>query len=1350
MRDANSTRVSEVNFSQPLTTALQLCLVDLLRCWGVTPVAVTSHSSGEIAAAYAADRLSFDEALAVAYWRGQLAVQNTKLMSLRGGMLAVRDSPEGVAKYLADTTGGKVMVACVNSPESVTLSGDTDVLEEVQARLHVNGVSSTKLNVPLAYHSHHMLSMEREYTEKLRSIFSTPTSSRQTSEIVFSSPVSGDVVPSSEALSAEHWSNNMQSPVLFHQALEHMCFTKNGSPQVDMVIEVGAHNTLAGPIRRILHGRDISYAFCLQKSVDSVETMHNLACELVNRGYQVSLPAINAPLHDHHLFLHDLPTYAWDHTAEYWIEPRISKEMRHKKFPPHELLGCLLPGGNGMSPTWRNILRLGDCPWLLDYQIDSRVVLPAAAYLVMAIEAVRLVVAKANVTPGQFQLREVEILDALEVPESSAGVETQFNLCPSDQGAYNFTLSSFDTDADLWLVKCTGFISPSPSLPEDQTIQASFSDRTPKENRSTISVHDLFSHMTNLGVSYGPAFRNLEETSFTGTTSVTKFRVPNIKVEAQDYFLHPIALESVLQPAYWTAMHQQGSDTSSIYAQSIRCMSICSNFSTYGGETWQTHVETHKPIDLERSFTSEVTVVPVEGSQSGLCIIRMNDFTVRAITRNKETEQSYDQQTEPPTSRIKWQLDAWHCIPASIKDSMRINLNEEEAAFEKKMVRLSYYLIHDAVDEIKATSGQESIQRGWQKHHHMLYDWMKETVARGESGLLAARSKAWSRASRGAKQLLIDEMAASDESSAMLTLRVGKELARIVIGEVEPLELMMQGNLLHQYYMDLPKLKERTYKHLEKVAQLLASSRPGVKVLEIGAGTGGATQVVLEAFSVSPSMTFHKHSAATPCLLEHYTFTDVSPAFFASAKNKLASWKNVMEFRRLDIEGDLEGQGFDQGSYDVIVASLVLHATESLHKTMANVRKLLKPGGKLLLIETTTDSLELHLIFGTLPGWWLSKEPDRKRSPNVSLRTWDRILRDTGFGGVEFEIGDCEDPELQCTSLIVTTATAASPDNALTTCPSSITVVHTQAGTLEKPSAWIQDLCEALHQRLGVTPHVANFDAVATRTDWSDTVCIFAAEMDGPLVHCTDQNTFEKLRSFLATNCGLMWLSCGGSIDAEQPFFAATQGLLRTLRQEDAGKRCVQLDFQQRIPEDGGNWTNDKISHIVDVFQHNFTSGQDWDHSDSEFSVKDSMLYVPRLYPDSVDAKDPTSSNLPSRSFGDSARHSTYLVIGGVRGLGREVVRWMVHRGAKHVLIVSRTMTEAVTGDDECTRLISEACERGCNIQFRGCDVSDEKDLLQLLVDCSTTLPPIRGVINAAMVLDVSKMRKKKNSKTRA
>lgn len=144
---ADGSRVNETYLSQPLCTALQIVLVRLMRSWGVRPSSVVGHSSGEIAAAYAAGAITAKAAILLAYYRGIVVSQ----LSTCGGMAAVGMSEPEARSHLQDG----VEIACVNSPESVTLSGDGDALEAVLESIRGSRPDTfcRRLPVKVAYHS---------------------------------------------------------------------------------------------------------------------------------------------------------------------------------------------------------------------------------------------------------------------------------------------------------------------------------------------------------------------------------------------------------------------------------------------------------------------------------------------------------------------------------------------------------------------------------------------------------------------------------------------------------------------------------------------------------------------------------------------------------------------------------------------------------------------------------------------------------------------------------------------------------------------------------------------------------------------------------------------------------------------------------------------------------------------------------------------------------------------------------------------------------------------------------------------------------------------------------------------
>lgn len=203
--------------------------------------------------------------------------------------------------------------------------------------------------------------------------------------------------------------------------------------------------------------------------------------------------------------------------------------------------------------------------------------------------------------------------------------------------------------------------------------------------------------------------------------------------------------------------------------------------------------------------------------------------------------------------------------------------------------------------------------------------------------------------------------AASDEANILCA--VGEHLPEILRKEVEPFSLMLEDQRLDKYYANNSRMirsVDQTFSYIG----FLAHKNPHLNVLEIGAGTGGATLPALKALGGM--------DGSLP-QFSNYDFTDISAGFFEKARQKLDAWGDLVTYRKLDIEVDPIKQGFEEESYDLILASNVLHATSQMKRTMTHVRKLLKPGGKLLLIELVQEKLTTTAVFGTLPGWWIGK-----------------------------------------------------------------------------------------------------------------------------------------------------------------------------------------------------------------------------------------------------------------------------------------------------------------------------------------------------------------------------------------
>ncbi|GMU10212.1 SDR family NAD(P)-dependent oxidoreductase [Corallococcus caeni] len=191
---------------------------------------------------------------------------------------------------------------------------------------------------------------------------------------------------------------------------------------------------------------------------------------------------------------------------------------------------------------------------------------------------------------------------------------------------------------------------------------------------------------------------------------------------------------------------------------------------------------------------------------------------------------------------------------------------------------------------------------------------------------------------------------------------------------------MYKGNPVADYFNALVADSLRQYV-AERLAQLPDGGK--IRILEVGAGTGGTTDLALKALSQYADRIV-------------YTYTDVSRSFVQYGRENFRY--GFMEYSVLDIEKDVVPQGYSAGAYDVVLAANVLHATEELRQTLRNVKTLLRPGGWLLLNEVTTVHDFSTVAFGLLPGWWRFKDDLRLQdAPLLSSEQWRSVLGAEGF-----------------------------------------------------------------------------------------------------------------------------------------------------------------------------------------------------------------------------------------------------------------------------------------------------------------------------------------------------------------
>lgn len=425
LQDASSSRISSAVIAQPLCTAIQIILVDILRSARVNLTAAVGHSSGEIAAAYASGAISSDDAICIAYYRGLYGHLAQGSQGQEGAMLAVGTSLDDAEDLLREPEfHGRAVVAAVNSATSITLSGDAKIIDHIAIVFKDEKKFARRLKVDKAYHSHHMLSCSPRYCRALEAMDIQP---QNPSRCSWFSSVFDNNDFDIQSLGGPYWDWNMVRSVQFSQAISNACETCG---PFDLALEIGPHPALKGPTLETLDtfNQSIPYMGLLHRGSSALETLSDCLGYISGcfGSESVDFHGFHSSLYGKNSFqlLRNLPTYQWNHEKEYWHESRFARAIRGRAVV-HELLGHLTPDSSKQDMRWRHLLRPSEIPWMRGHRLQGQIVFPAAAYIVSAFEASSILLE--STSAKTIEVLDFEIGHALTFDEDST-VEIVFCL----------------------------------------------------------------------------------------------------------------------------------------------------------------------------------------------------------------------------------------------------------------------------------------------------------------------------------------------------------------------------------------------------------------------------------------------------------------------------------------------------------------------------------------------------------------------------------------------------------------------------------------------------------------------------------------------------------------------------------------------------------------------------------------------------------------------------------------------------------------------------------------------------------------------------------------------------------
>lgn len=315
----------------------------------------------------ALDRFS---SIKVSYYRGILTDRLARDHPVALTMLAVGLSEKDVHQYLktaiAKFQDAKISIGCINSPRSVTITGEENQIMALKCLLDEDQIFTRKLAVKVAYHSPLLETIVPEYLTALGKL----TSQNDPKMTPMVSSVTAEAASFKELGQASYWAKNLISTVNFAGAMIQLC----NLYKIDSILEIGPHSALQAPIKesiKLMEKSDLmEYVSAIVRSVPATDSLLRAIGSLYCRGHLMNLSSINRQCVDTTpAVLSNLPEYSFDHSHTYWRESRISKGYRLRDQPPNPFLGSTVPDWNPLHAIWRRKIRLSESIWLEDHKV---------------------------------------------------------------------------------------------------------------------------------------------------------------------------------------------------------------------------------------------------------------------------------------------------------------------------------------------------------------------------------------------------------------------------------------------------------------------------------------------------------------------------------------------------------------------------------------------------------------------------------------------------------------------------------------------------------------------------------------------------------------------------------------------------------------------------------------------------------------------------------------------------------------------------------------------------------------------------------------------------------------------
>lgn len=1290
--------LDDTAYTQPALFAVEYSLAAMWQSWGVKPVAVMGHSIGEFVAACVAGVITLTDALTLVTARGRLMAA----LPRDGSMVAVH-ADEGRVRALIAPFAIDVSVAAVNGPQNVVVSGRREAIEAIIESATAAGVSVSRLQVSHAFHSPLMEPMVAAFRDVAESIrYAAPT-------IDVISNVTGERHGPAD-MNADYWCRHVRAPVQFARgvrALAEMGCTA--------FVEVGPHPTLLSLARQSLPDDGRLWLPSLRRQGDDWSQLLDSVAMLYVHGAAIDWAGFDAGYARTRVVL---PGYPFQR-ERFWVDAvpgAVNAPSTIVRL--HPLLDREVLQAATAERIFETTLSTGRLAYLTDHRIFGRLLVPSPVLMEMVRAAAARVLDEGSVTVTGFSMRRAIHVD------DGAVVTTQLVFGESADGAMPFRVAAMAPAAETWTTHATGAVQRA-----DATRPAIDVRELQRSNPASMSVDDYYDWLASVELEFGPRFRGIDALWQGSDSALARMSRP-AGLDSTGLGMHPAILDACFH-VIGAALRSPERPVRKPYLLShVERMTLYAPLPA----TFWTHVQ----LDGDATHAASAGIARATitlADEHGAVLAQFDGVQLHQLLVPLSVEQKLPAQVQQLLHEISW-VDgpaAGAQLPTPAALAARVSSDIPEVAGQNDLS--AYAVFSAALDRICASyvvrafgllgahwrtgdtfeAAAQRTQLGVLPRHERLFGRMLDILA--EDGLLRREGTGWRVVTPPATddpEKEFDTIAAAHPSgTAALTLtrRCGLELASVLRGQSDPLQLLFPGGSLtemEQLYQTSPPA--RTFNRLvgeslRRVREAWPADRP-LRVLEVGAGTGSTTAFVLPVLTGTPI---------------EYTFTDVSPLFLNRAREKFADVAG-MKYATLDISADPESQGFLRGHFDVIIGANVMHATPDLQRTMANVRGLLVPGGLMVLLEGTSPQRFGDLTVGLLDGWWAFTDTDRRQYALMPRNQWVTLLRDAGFASSAVIVDADAGPVLEEQAVFVAQAPIALPapagqrwlivPDAGGVAEELATRLHRDGDSvttlaIDDPSAMVAVLTAAASKGAPITAilYLRALDVQLTEATTADALW---HDQERLVSHALA--TVQTLAG--ASNVAPLWFvthgaqaACAGeSANAAQ---AVVWGLSHVVAIEHPELRCRRIDLDSA----GGALAS--LDALI-VALH------DVSHED-QVALRGERRLLRRL-------KRATAHPMASTPL---APNLTYLITGGLRGLGPRIAEWFVDQGARSLALMGRQAPDAAT-----EVLIARLRERGATVTALTGDVSEECDVQGVLDRIRDTMPPLAGIVHSAGALD--------------